>query len=110
MVEAACLESRRSLVQALLWPSSFKEKNVSFPLTRNDSILWGTSVTKRWRAQPQTARAQISNPVSGGQCHLVHFTILRRFSWSSLAYMCTKVPRTWELEVPETSELGSFGT
>ena len=32
-----------------------------------------------------------SNPVSGGQCHLNHLTILRRFSWSSLAYMCTKV-------------------
>ena len=34
---------------------------------------------------------QGSNPVSGGQCHLNHLTILRRFSWPSLAYMCTKV-------------------
>ena len=34
---------------------------------------------------------QGSNPVSGGQCHLIHLTILRRFSWTSLAYMCTKV-------------------
>ena len=25
-----------------------------------------------------------------GQCHLLHPTILRRFSWPSLAYMCTK--------------------
>ena len=33
--------------------------------------------------------AQISNPVSGGQWHLNHLTILRRFSWHSLAYMCT---------------------
>ena len=32
---------------------------------------------------------QLSNLVSGGQCHLIHFTILRRFSWPSLAYMCT---------------------
>ena len=31
---------------------------------------------------------QGSNPVSGGQCHL---TILRRFSWPTLAYMRTKV-------------------
>ena len=31
------------------------------------------------------------NPVSGGQCHFNHLTILRRFSWPSLAYMCTKV-------------------
>ena len=29
--------------------------------------------------------------VSGGQCHLNHLTILRRFSWPNLAYMCTKV-------------------
>ena len=36
-------------------------------------------------------RARISNPVSGGQCHLSHLTILRRFSWPSLTYMCTKV-------------------
>ena len=27
----------------------------------NDSILWGTSVTERWHARPQTARALISN-------------------------------------------------
>ena len=36
-------------------------------------------------------QGQISNPVSGGQCHLNHLTILRRFSWPNLAYMCTKV-------------------
>ena len=41
--------------------------------------------------RPQAARAQISNSVSGGQCHLIHLTILRGFSWPSLAYMCTKV-------------------
>ena len=39
----------------------------------------------------KTARARISNHVSGGQCHLNHLTILMRFSWPSLAYMCTKV-------------------
>ena len=42
-------------------------------------------------SRPQTARTRISNPVSGGQCHLNHLTILRRFFWPSLAYMCTKV-------------------
>ena len=42
-------------------------------------------------ARPQTARVRISNSVSGGQCHLNHLTILRRFSWPSLAYVCTKV-------------------
>ena len=39
-------------------------------------------------------RARISNPVSAGQCHLNHLTILRRFFWPSLAYMCTKVARS----------------
>ena len=42
-------------------------------------------MTERYRARPQTARARISNPVSGGQCHLNHLTILRRFSWSPKA-------------------------
>ena len=35
--------------------------------------------------------SNFENPVYGGQCHLNHLTILRRFSWPSLAYMCTKV-------------------
>ena len=39
----------------------------------------------------QTAMARKSNPVSRGQCHLTFLTILRRFSWPNLAYMCTKV-------------------
>ena len=68
-----------------------KKQYISSPLTRKDSILWGASVTERQRALPQTARARISNPVSGGQCHIIHLTILGRFSWSSLASMCTKV-------------------
>ena len=38
-------------------------------------------------------RARISNSVSGGQCHLNHLTILRRFSWPSLAYMCLYVQK-----------------
>ena len=52
-----------------------KKHNVFSALTRIDSILWGASVTERWRARPQTAMARISNPVSGGQCHLIHLTI-----------------------------------
>ena len=60
-----------------------KKQNVSSLLIRKDSTLWGV--------QPQIARARISNLVSGGQCHLIHLTIFKRFSWSSLAYMCTKV-------------------
>ena len=29
-------------------------------------------------------------PHSGGQCHLIHLTILRRFSCTSLAYICSQ--------------------
>ena len=44
-----------------------KKQNVSSPPTRKDSIMWGTSVTERYRARPQNgARARMSNPVSGG--------------------------------------------
>ena len=32
--------------------------------------------------------------MSGGQCHLIHLTIRRRFSWSSLAYVLTKWSKT----------------
>ena len=91
MVKAVFLESQRSRVRTSLWHSSFKEKNVSSPLTRKDSILWGASVTKRWRARPQTARAQILNSVSGGQWHVINLTIFRRFSWPSLVNVSPKV-------------------
>ena len=36
-----------------------KKQNVSFMLTHKDLILWGASVTERWRARPQTYRARI---------------------------------------------------
>ena len=62
-----------------------KKRNVSSPLTRKDLIMWRTSVTESYRARPQTARALISNPASGGQCHLIQLTILERFSLPSLA-------------------------
>ena len=68
-----------------------KKKNVSSPLTRYDIILRGTSLVERLRVRPQTARVRISNPVSGGQCYLIHLTIFRWLSWSSLTYMCTNV-------------------
>ena len=60
--------------------------------------LGGLKETKMFLPHPRvkvsivgSLRDQISNPVSGGQCHLNHLTILKRFSWPSLAYMCTKV-------------------
>ena len=50
MGKAACFESRIS-----------QKQNVSSPLTREDLILWGASVTERGRARPRTARARLSN-------------------------------------------------
>ena len=44
--------------------------------TQTAAWVWGVggaSVTKRKRARPLTARARISNPVSGGRCHLIYF-------------------------------------
>ena len=80
MVKAACLESRRPRVRIPLWPLSFKQ-NVSSPLTRKDSILWGASVNQSWRARPHTARDRISNPVSGGQFNLIPWIL------SSMQYL-----------------------
>ena len=83
----ACSESRR-------WQVRSKKQNVSSPLTRKDSILLRASVTKRWRARPQAARTRILNSVSGGQCHLIHLTILRKFSWPGVAYYVHRWPKT----------------
>ena len=64
-----------------------KKQSVSSPRTRKNSILLGASVNERLRlpGRARTARARISNPI-GGQCHLIHLTILERLSWPSLAY------------------------
>ena len=70
--------------KVLLWPPSLKETKWFFSAHPKDSILWRASLTERWRARPQTARAQISTPVSGGQCHLIHFTILNLMSYRIL--------------------------
>ena len=94
------VEARASLVEAAWKVDSFKpqsglqiseKQNVSSPLTCEDSILWGASVTETWLARTQTACARASNHVSIGQCNLIHLTFLTSFSWPSLAYMCRKV-------------------
>ena len=92
VVKAACLESRRLLVWPPLWHSNSKEQNVSSPLTRKDSIFWGkVSIAGSLRDREVVCSAsdrhgRILNPVSGGLCHLIHLTILRRCSWLCLAY------------------------
>ena len=48
--------------------------------------------TEPSRTEPnRTAIYPLSFIHGHAQCHLIHLTILRRLSWPSLAYMCTKV-------------------
>ena len=54
------------------------------PLTRATTLQLRT-------VTPHANNRHGSNPVSGGQCHIIHLTILKRLSWSSLAYLFTKV-------------------
>ena len=49
VVKAAWLEGQRPRIRRPLWNSGFKETNGSLPLSRNNSVLWGTSA--------ETARA-----------------------------------------------------
>ena len=67
-----------------------KETKMFLPHPRVKVSIVG-SLRDREVARSASDRQGISSPVSGGQCHLNHLTILRRFSWPSLAYMCTKV-------------------
>ena len=65
-----------------------KETKIFLPHPRVKVSIVGSL---RDREVAYSAPDRNSSPVSGGQCHLNHLTILRRFSWPSLAYMCTKV-------------------
>ena len=69
----------------------FKETKMFLPHPRVKVSIVGSLRDREVACSAQTARARIPNPVSGGQCHLIHRIMLRRFSWPSLAYMCTKV-------------------
>ena len=71
VVKADCLESRRSLVRTPLWPSSFKETNVSSPLIHIDLILWAASVTER-----DVLLARFSLYVHKGGLKHIHFISL----------------------------------
>ena len=87
VVSTAAFHARvRGLVPGL---GGLKETKMFLPHPRVKVSIVG-SLRDREVACSASDR-QGSNPVSGGQCHLDHLTILRRFSWPSLAYMCTKV-------------------
>ena len=65
----ACLENQRSRVRIPLWPSCFKETKCFILAHVHDREVVCLASDR-----------QFSNPVSGGQCHLIHITTLRRFS------------------------------
>ena len=89
VVSTAAIHARvRGSVPGL---GGLKETKMFLPHPRVKLSIVGSLRDREVRARPQTANARISSPVSGGQCRLIHLTILRRFSWPSLAYMCTKV-------------------
>ena len=86
VVKASCLESRRSQPEPRFGIQVSKQQNVSPPLTFN--IV--RSLCDR-EVVCSASDHQGSNSVSGGQCLLIHLTILMRFVWPSLAYICTNV-------------------
>ena len=88
MVSTAAFHAR--VRGSVLGLGGLKETKMFLPHSRVKVSIVG-SLRDREVACSASDRLRISNPVSGGQCHLNHLTILRRLSWPSLAYMCTKV-------------------
>ena len=60
----------------------FKEIKMFLPHPRVKVSIVGSLHDREVACSALARRARMSNPVSGGQCHL---TILRRLSWPSLA-------------------------
>ena len=85
-LKAVYLESRRSRIRTQLWHIQASKKKSFVKIKYCGEPPW-----PRWRARPQRDRARILNSIYGKQWHLIHLTIFSRFSWFSLAYMCTKV-------------------
>ena len=46
MVKTGCLESQRRGFVPRSGPQLSRKQNISFPLTRKESVLWGASVTR----------------------------------------------------------------
>ena len=87
MTECSSSDHQRSNFKSCVWRAV--SPYLSHYSQEVDLVSLVYMCKRRSFARPQTARARISNPVSGGQCHLIHLIILRRFSWPSLAYMGT---------------------
>ena len=82
VVSTAALHARaRGSVPGL---GGLKETKMFLSHPRVKGSIVGSLRDREIACSFQTARARISNPVSGGQCHLIYLTILRRFFWPSL--------------------------
>ena len=68
-------------------PGGLKETKMFLPHPRVKVSIVGSLRDQEVACPASDRQGSISNPVSGGQCHLNHLTILRRFSWLSLAYV-----------------------
>ena len=74
-------------------PGALKETKMFLPNPRVKLSIVGSLRDREVACSASDRQGSNSNPVSGGKWHLIHLTILRRFSWPSLAYMCKKVAR-----------------
>ena len=81
-----------------------------------ESCVWRTVSSQSSHHPQEVLLAQFSlyvhkgglKPDSFHFCHLQHLTILRRFSWPSLAYMCTEVAYNPFISCHCTSDLLVF--
>ena len=68
-----------------------KETKMFLPHPRVKRNIVGSLRDREVACSASDRQGSNVGPVCEGQCHLIHLTILRRFSWPSFAYMCTKV-------------------
>ena len=89
MVSTAAFHARvRGSVPGL---GGLKETKMFLPHPRVKLSIVGSLRDREVACSASDRQGSNFESVSGGQCHLIHLTMLRRFSWPSLAYMCTKV-------------------
>ena len=93
VVKAVCLESLRSRVRTPVWHSSFKEAKCFFSAHSGKFNIVGSLRDREVAGSASDCQGSNFEFCScvWGQCHLIHLRILERFSWPSLAYLCTKV-------------------
>ena len=68
-----------------------KETKMFLPHPRVKVSILGSLCDQEVACSASDRQGSNFESVSGGQCHLNHLTILRWFSWPSLAYIGTKM-------------------